>query len=152
MKNQFIANELRLTYYKNESLNVSDFKKLNCSDTLSNAFRKIWNNNEIEIRESFYAIYLNTALNAVGYFKIADGGVDSVVVDLRLLITPALLSNAKFVAIAHNHPSGCLTPSQTDKIITEQVVKACGIMQMKLIDHIILCAEGYYSFSDNGGV
>ncbi|WP_130857903.1 JAB domain-containing protein [Olivibacter jilunii] len=150
MKNQFIANELRLTYHKNELLDPSHFKNVNSSDKLCQAFREIWNIDEIEIRESFYAIYFNSRLNAIGYRKIADGGVDMVIVDLRLLISPALLSNAKLIAIAHNHPTGQLEPSQSDRMLTGKISDACELMQMKLIDHIILSSEGYYSFSDAG--
>ncbi len=73
-----------------------------------------------------------------------------VIVYLRLLISPALLSNAKLIAIAHNHPTGQLEPSQSDRMLTGKISDACELMQMKLIDHIILSSEGYYSFSDAG--
>lgn len=152
MKNQFIVNEIRLTYHKNELLDFSHFKSVNSSHKLCKAFRQIWNIDEIEIRESFYAIYLNSRLNAVGYRKISDGGIDAVVVDMRLLISPALLSNAKFIAVAHNHPTGLLIASQSDKMLTKQINQACELMQMKLIDHIILTDKSYYSFADAGEV
>lgn len=150
MKNQFIANELRLTYHKNELLDPSHFKNVNSSDRLCQAFREIWNKDEIEIRESCYAIYFNSRLNAIGYTKIADGGLDNVLVDIRLLISPALLCNAQIIAIAHNHPSGQLKPSQADNMLTSKILNACQLMQLGLIDHIILTTENYYSFADNG--
>ncbi|MEZ0451045.1 JAB domain-containing protein [Sphingobacterium thalpophilum] len=150
MKNKFIAHELRLSYHKNEKLSLSDFTAVNSSKRMNMAFRKIWNNEEISLRESFYAIYFNTKLDVVGYQKIADGGLDMVLVDIRLLMSNALLSNSTRIAVAHNHPSGSLTPSQADKQLTIKIANACRLLDIQIVDHIILTDIAYYSFKDSG--
>lgn len=150
MKNKFIAHELRLSYHKNDNLSLPDFTTVNSSKRMNMAFRKIWNNEEISIRESFYAIYLNTKLDVVGYQKIADGGLDMVLVDIRLLMSNALLSNSTRIAVAHNHPSGSLSPSQADKQLTIKIANACRLLDIQFVDHIILTDIAYYSFKDSG--
>lgn len=150
MKNKFIAHELRLSYHKNEKLSLSDFTAVNSSKRMNLAFRNIWNMEEIEVRESFYAIYLNSKLDVVGYQKIADGGLDMVMVDIRLLMSNALLSNCTRIAVAHNHPSGNLNPSSADKQLTSKIASAGFILDIQLVDHIILTNDGYYSFRDKG--
>lgn len=80
-KNEFIANELCLSYRRNDKLTKIFFKDIRNSENLERAFREIWNINEIDIRESFYAIYLNHSLDVVGYYRVGDGGIDSVAID-----------------------------------------------------------------------
>ena len=149
-KNEFIANELCLSYRRNPKLSVSAFTKIRSSDALEETFRQIWNIDEIDVRESFYAIYLNNQLNVVGYYRIADGGADAVWVDIKLIIKCALLSNATKVAVAHNHPSGTTKPSEADKLITKRIETACDLLDLQLLDHIILTYSDYHSFRDSG--
>lgn len=149
-KNEFIANELCLSYRRNPNLSIPAFTTVNSSLRLEEAFKQIWNMDEIEVRESFYALYLNNQLNVVGYYRIADGGAGAVAVDIKLIIKCALLSNSTRIAIAHNHPSGTLYPSNADKVITRRIATACDIMDLQLLDHIILTDCDYHSFRDNG--
>lgn len=58
----------------------------------------------------------------------------------------------KAIAICHNHPSGSLSPSEDDKRSTRRLQEMCRVMQFKFIDHIILTADSYYSFNDNGNL
>ncbi|WP_132777562.1 JAB domain-containing protein [Sphingobacterium alimentarium] len=67
------------------------------------------------IREGYYALYFNTKLDVVGCRKIADGGLDTVMVDMRLIISSALVCNSTRIAVAHNNPSGTLRPSTADR-------------------------------------
>jgi len=150
MKSNFIAHELRVSYHKNANLSLKDFTRINCSALMNNVFRLIWNQDEIEVRESFYAIFLNSKLDVVGYKKIADGGLDAVLVDIRHLMSTALLCNAVRMAVAHNHPSGNLNPSQPDRMLTKKIVDASNILNIQLLDHIILTENTYYSFRDEG--
>lgn len=62
----------------------------------------------------------------------------------------AIESLATSMIIAHNHPSGNLEPSEADKKITYKLKSACLIMEVPLLDHIILTADGYTSFADEG--
>lgn len=150
MKTNFIAHELRISYHKNATLLTQNFERINCSKMMSRIFRLIWNLDEIQVRESFYAIYFNSQLDVEGYRKISDGGLDSVLVDIRHLMSTALLCNAVRMAVAHNHPSGNLNPSQADRVLTQKIIDASKILNIELLDHIILTESSYYSFRDEG--
>ncbi len=152
MKNRSIANELRVSYYRNEKLSVEDFKTVNSSKLMEKVFRKIWNTEELDVRESFYAIFFNNKLDVVGYRKIADGGLDSIMIDIRLLMSSGLLCNALRFAVAHNHPSGTLRPSGADRALTRTIIEAGNILNIELIDHFILTTDSYYSFRDEGDI
>ncbi|MBE8712684.1 JAB domain-containing protein [Sphingobacterium hungaricum] len=152
MKTNFIAHELRISYHKDESLSVSDFKRVNCSALMDNVFRLIWNKDEINVRESFYAIFFNSKLDVVSYRKIVDGGLDAILVDIRLLMSTGLLCNAVRMAVAHNHPSGNLAPSRADKMLTQKIIDASAILGIDFLDHIVLTESTYYSFRDEGDI
>lgn len=150
MKNVYLANELVVSYVKNPALNILNFKGVNNSKAMEVVFRQIWNADELTIRESFYAIFFNAKLDVVGYRKIGDGGLDSVMVDMRILFSSALLANASKMAVAHNHPSGTLKPSSPDKQLTSNIIQAAKLLNINLLDHLILTEESYYSFADEG--
>ena len=145
-----IVNELSLSYKRSLQLNDPQFKQLNSSTKVSNLLREIWDEDQLEVRESFYLLCFSTGLDLLGYQKISEGGLDAVVVDLRLLFSIALLSRATSIVIAHNHPSGTLKPSQADKILTEKIVQAGELFSIRVNDHIILTESCYYSFRDEG--
>lgn len=150
MKKNFIANELKLSYHRNVKLSIDDFKCINNSRLMDRKFRMIWDLEEFEIRESFYALYFNTKLDVVGYRKIADGGIDSVMVDMRLIMSSALLCNATRIAVAHNHPSGTMMPSSADRSLTNKIIEAGKVLDIQLLDHLVLTFNSYYSFRDEG--
>ena len=105
--------------------------------------------------EEFWAIYL-TQRNKVSWIqRIGMGGLTQTTVDLRILFKVALEHNAVAIAVAHNHPSGQLHPSQCDKDLTKRIADAGSILHIKLIEHLIvgIIPEGkldYFSFSENG--
>lgn len=143
------ANELCLTYKRVQRTNDSDAKGLNSSFSVAQYLRSVWND-ELPIRESFYILCLNAKCDVVGFKKIADGGIDSVLVDIRLVFSTALLANATQIIIAHNHPAGTLNPSKPDRSLTNSIKNGGDILAIKLLDHIILTEDSYYSFADNG--
>ena len=146
----FIINELSLSYKRSIQLNDPQFQQLNSSKKVSNLLRHIWDTDQLEIRESFYLLCFSTSLDLVGYQKISEGGMDAVLVDLRLLFSIALLSRATSIVVAHNHPSGTLKPSNADKVLTKNIVQAGEFLSIRLNDHIILTNNNYYSFRDEG--
>lgn len=119
---------------------------------MEEVFRIIWDTDEMEVRESFYAIFFNSKLDVVGYRKIADEGIDAVYVDIRLIMSSALLCNAIRIGVAHNHPSGTLNPSQADRQITRKLIEAGNILDIQVLDHLILTVQTYYSFRDEGDI
>ncbi len=98
--------------------------------------------------EQFWVMYLNRAHRSVGKLQLSKGGIAETVVDLRLLFKRALELNATAIIMAHNHPSGNLTPSASDHNLTQRVRKAAGFFDIKLLDHLILSGKKYFSFAD----
>ncbi|WDF69591.1 JAB domain-containing protein [Sphingobacterium oryzagri] len=152
MKNRLIANELRISYHKKQELSIEAFKSITNSSLMDGVFRMIWDIDEMDVRESFYALYFNNKLDLVGYRKIADGGIDAIHVDIRLIMSSALLCNAIRICVAHNHPSGTLRPSQADRQLTRKMIEAGKVLDIQLLDHLILTGESYYSFRDEGDI
>lgn len=152
MKNLSVANELVVSYVKNPNLNIEDFKVVNNSRLMNVVFKQIWNQNDLTIRESFYAIFFNPKLDVVGYRKIGDGSLDAVMVDMRIIFSSALLANATHIAVAHNHPSGSLKPSSADFNLTQQIVSASKVLNISFLDHLIITEDDYYSFRDEGNI
>lgn len=103
---------------------------------------------DIEIYESFFMILLNRVNNTDAYVKISQGGIAGTVVDLKLIAKYAIDCLASGVIVCHNHPSGTLLPSEQDKLITERIKKALNLLDIRLLDHIILTKDGYFSFVD----
>lgn len=105
--------------------------------------------------EEFYAVYLNSRGKVLYKTQISLGGLASVHVDLRVLFHHAIEHNAVSIAVAHNHPSGSLTPSKDDKDLTRRIKEAGSILGIRLLDHIIVAFApngrgDYFSFNDNG--
>ena len=100
--------------------------------------------------EKVIMITLNTQLQVVGCFEVGRGTIDGAAVYPREVATRALLTNAKAVILAHNHPSGSRTPSEGDLQTTKKVKDVLTMLGIDLIDHIIIAHEKYYSFADHG--
>lgn len=106
--------------------------------------------NEIHERELFLVAYLNRA-NKVLWTEIMHiGGITGTLVDVRLILKKALVGNCTSIIISHNHPSGSKSPSDNDRRQTRSLKDACRFLDIQLLDHIIVCDDGYYSFADNG--
>jgi DNA repair protein RadC len=73
-----------------------------------------------------------------------------VYVDPRIIYKKAIAYNAVSIIVAHNHPSGQLTPSRADEILTQRLVEGTKYLDIKLLDHIIVAENGYYSFAAEG--
>ena len=93
---------------------------------------------------------LNTANKPLGICKISEGGLSSTTVDVRNIFQTALKANAANVILFHNHPSGNLRPSEADRSITKKIIEAGKVMDIKVLDHVIMTAESYFSFTDEG--
>lgn len=145
MKNSSI-NEITIGYAP--KLAFED--KVVCSDTAENVLRKIYRKTKsnISVKEYGFLLLLNRNNNITGYYKIAEGGIDAAVVDVRLIFSVALKTLACGIIMCHNHPSGNLNPSESDKRLTKQVEEAGKHLNITLVDHIILTEGGFYSFAD----
>lgn len=100
--------------------------------------------------EVFAVIFLNRA-NRVTHFEIiSEGGITATVADPRIVIKRALEENAVSLILSHNHPSGSLKPSQADENLTRKITEAAQFFDIRVLDHIIISEEGYFSFADEG--
>jgi DNA repair protein RadC len=101
-------------------------------------------------REVFAVIFLNQA-NRVNHFEVvSQGGITGTVADPRLILKKALDSHAVNIILCHNHPSGNLKPSKADEDLTFKIREAARFFDIKVIDHIIVSHDGYFSFADEG--
>ena len=118
------------------------------SDEAYNLFMKYWDKSYIELRESLKVLYLNCANMIIGIENHSVGGVTGTIADIKLIVATALKCVASSIILAHNHPSSNLKPSKADKRLTSKVSDACDLFEIKLLDHLIVAEEGYYSFCD----
>ena len=81
---------------------------------------------------------------------MSKGGLTNTIVDARLIFLKAIEVQATSIVLCHNHPSGNLTPSRADEELTARLKSAGMLLDIKVLDHLIVSNEGYYSFADNG--
>ncbi len=115
-----------------------------------NVLRQIWDQNKIELLEEFKVLLLNRGNKVIGVYDVSSGGITGTVADPRLILAIALKSLAVSIILSHNHPSGNLKPSRADEEITIKINEAAKYHDIKVLDHIIITAEQYYSFADEG--
>ena len=135
--------------YKNK-VKPSERLTISTSKDCYKAFLTVFNEDTIELKESMKALFLNNANQALAFITISDGGTDSTPMDIRQIMQCALLVNAKRLILCHNHPSGDVTPSIEDIAVTYNVRKACDVMGIELIEHLIISSDDYFSFVGKG--
>lgn len=104
---------------------------------------------DLAVEES-RVLLLNPAATIIDSVKISRGGIASTLVDVRCVLREALLKRATSIILCHNHPSGNNMPSTDDDRLTIALHNAAQTMDIRLLDHVILCDGSYYSYSDNG--
>lgn len=100
--------------------------------------------------EEFWVLCLNQNYRLIKKFCLARGGISEVSVDIRLIIREAVLCNATMLAVCHNHPSGNISPSSKDNQLTDAINKACNLMRLRLLDHLVIVDGNYYSYHESG--
>jgi DNA repair protein RadC len=100
--------------------------------------------------EVFAVLFLNRA-NKINHFQIiSEGGITGTVADPRIILKRALEEDAVSLILCHNHPSGSLKPSRADEELTQKIKEAAKYFDIKVLDHLIVSDDGYYSFADEG--
>jgi len=143
-----IAAEIQLVY--KSTVKPSERPTVNSSRKAYSVLMATWDEGRIEFIEQFKILLVNNAKKVLGVFEVSVGGTDFVPVDQKLIFTAALKANATGVILAHNHPSGTLKPSTADTTLTNRLIKAGELLGIRILDHIIVTTEGYYSFTDEG--
>ena len=100
--------------------------------------------------EEFWILYLNNSNKVISKSQLSKGGITGTLVDVRLVFKTALEMGATSLILCHNHPSGALTPSDADKQITRKLKEAGDSLEIKVLDHLIVTENHYFSFVDEG--
>jgi DNA repair protein RadC len=100
--------------------------------------------------EEAHVMLLSQNYKLIKEMRVSQGGLTEVSVDVRMIIKEAVLNNATVLAFVHNHPSGNTHPSRFDDTLTQTLKKACDLMRIHFLDHVIVCDGDYYSYADRG--
>ncbi len=105
----------------------------------------------MSLQEQVLVVYLNRSANVIGVYKHSVGGLDSTIIDVRIILGTALKIGAQQIILSHNHPSGQLVPSADDLRITSKIKEAGNIMDITVVDHLLVDSFfNFYSFAQNG--
>ena len=149
MKRENKLRELRVQYSSSQTPSLKD--KITSSAKAYEFLIKSFDKKTIGCQEQFNVLFLNQANIPIGIYKASKGGITSTIADIRLILGVALKSLASGLILSHNHPSGNLTPSDSDIKLTNKFKEACGLLDISLLDHIIISPfGGKYSFLDEG--
>jgi len=140
--------EVRAVY--KSRLKVSERTKIAEASDVVRYLRAIWNQNTLELLEEVVVVCLNGSNEAIGWVKVASGGLNMATVDPRVVFTVALQTASSAIILAHNHPSGSLEPSAADRNLTKRLKEVGDILSIQLLDHLILTREGHLSFKNMG--
>ena len=100
--------------------------------------------------EEFWVLLMNQHYRLIKKLRISHGGITETAVDIRIIIKKAVLANATILAVCHNHPSGNLSPSSQDDHLTKDIKRACELMHIHFLDHVIITDGQYYSYHEQG--
>src|SRR6266536_6086484 len=145
---EIVIPELQVTY--DRSSGKQFLGSIYSSEDVAIFIKRTFGNGEIELQEQFIVLYLNQAHNIIGYYRHSKGAINATVADIRIILAAALRCIAVSMIISHNHPSGNLKSSRADDELTGQMKTAAATHNIKLLDHIIVTKEGYYSYADSG--
>ena len=143
------VNEIQISY--KEKIRTLQSKPIKSSEDVAQVLFKNWDFQTIGLHESFKVLLLNNSNKVKGIYQLSTGGITGTIVDLRILFALALKTLSVAIILAHNHPSSKLQPSESDKQLTDKIVKAAKLLDIKVLDHVILTPDKqYFSFADNG--
>lgn len=140
--------EVELVY--KSKVKASERPMISSSADAANLLRMLWDEGKMDLVEQFKVLFLNRANKVICLYNVSSGGITGTVADPRLIYTAALKVNAVSLILCHNHPSGSLKPSKADEELTQKIKGAGCFLDIKVLDHIIISSESYYSFTDEG--
>jgi DNA repair protein RadC len=147
-QNLFTVAEVQLVY--KSKVKASERPKITNSQDAFKVLKTHWNYETIEFIETFKVVLLNRANRVLGIIDISTGGTTSAIADPKIVFAAAIKSAASSLVLAHNHPSGNLSPSQADINLTRKLKTAGEYLDIAVVDHLILTSESYFSFADDG--
>ena len=102
--------------------------------------------------EEFWVLLMNQNYKLLKAERISIGGITETSADIRIIMRDAVLNNATILAVCHNHPSGSISPSRQDDMLTQSIKRACEIMRVHFLDHVIVTDGAYYSYHEQGKI
>lgn len=117
------------------------------SGEIANYLKTVLKDNAHEV---FAVLFLNRANKILHFEIVSSGGLTGTVADPRIILKKALETGATSIVLSHNHPSGSLKPSRADEELTQKIKQAALYLDIRVLDHIIVSDEGYFSFADEG--
>jgi len=144
------VSEIDIVYKRNVTCKASERPQVTSSADAYAICLHYWNEDKIELLEEFKVLFLNRSNRVLQIFPLSQGGITGTVADPRLILAAALKVAAPSMILVHNHPSGSLKPSKADEEVTQKIKIAARYFDIKLLDHLIITSEGYYSFADEG--
>lgn len=137
-------------HYKRAIHSLEESSRIFSSRQAHEAFIKCYDENKIGHKEFFLAMYLNNQNQILAVLQVSEGGINSTIADVRVVLQAALKLNATSFMISHNHPSGSCKPSESDKLLTNKMQAAAKALDINLLDHIIVTPNSsYFSFADD---
>ena len=104
---------------------------------------------DLEHEES-WVLLLNNNTRLINCIKLSSGGLTETAVDVRMLLKQAIIHDATCFILVHNHPSGNMKPSRADDDLTAKVKGAAKAINIRMLDHVIVSEDDYYSYAENG--
>lgn len=144
--NSATINEVRIHYQRPI---FTQNKTVRSSEDSERILREFIDSKRIDYKEFFWVLLLSNAHQVIGISEIGIGNTNGVSVNVKEIYHLALLSNASSIIVAHNHPSGKLTPSKADKSLTDKLKRGLELLDINLLDHLILSSESFTSFSND---
>jgi DNA repair protein RadC len=140
--------EVELIY--KTKVKASERPVIKSADDACRLLLEIWDLNRIEFQEEFKVLFLNRANKVIGVYHVSSGGITGTVADPRIILAAALNSLSVGLIISHNHPSNNLQPSKADIELTQKIKTGANLFDIKLLDHIIMTSDSFYSFANEG--
>jgi DNA repair protein RadC len=144
----FAVSEVELVY--RSKVKPADRRFITNSGTAYDIMMNVWDMNKIELVEQSYVILLDRNCACLGVSNLSTGGVSACIVDPKIVFALAIKAKTSGFILVHNHPSGNLKPSQADIAVTEKIIAGGKFLDVTLWDHLIVTADSYYSFADEG--
>ena len=144
------VSEIDIVYKKKVTCKVSERPLIGSSSDAYQVCLHYWNPDKIELLEEFKVLFLNRANRVLQIFPVSQGGMTGTVADPRLILAGAIKIASCAMILVHNHPSGNLKPARADEDLTFKIREAAKYFDLKVLDHLIITSEGYYSFADEG--
>ena len=143
-----IASEVEIVY--KTKVKAAERPQVNSSLEAYKVLLQAWEKGKIDLVEQFNILLLCRANKVLGIHRVSSGGITATIADPRLIFIAALKARSVSIVLCHNHPSGSLEPSRADQELTQKLKEGGKLLDIKVMDHLIITSENYYSFADEG--